>query len=661
MAAPSSLKDPRREIQLFTERTLIVIIVIALLSFVLIGRLFYLQILQNKTYQTLSQQNQLNVVPLEPKRGLIYDRNGILLAENIPVFSLEIIPNKVPELKETLAELATVISISPAEISLFRKQKKHRRRFESIPLRLKLTEEEVARFSVEQYRFPGVIVRAQLIRHYPLGANFVPVLGYISRISEKEMEKLDPVNYSASRYIGKLGVEKFYEEELHGKVGYEQAETDATGRIVRVLKRTPPTPGTNLQLSIDSRLQQIAQAAMGENTGAVVAIQPSTGQILALVSNPVYDPNLFVAGIRSKDFKQLQQDPNKPLYNRAIRGQYPPGSTIKPFLALQGLSLNLITPTSGLFDPGYYQLKNSSHSYRDWLRGGHGWVDLTKAIRESCDIYFYTLASKMGIQHLYNALQKFGLGARTGIDSNEELAGLLPSPEWKKRVQGTAWYPGDTVISGIGQGFMLTTPLQLASATAILSQRGQGMKPSFLLRKQTGNGAWIDEKPTPLPPVKFSDTAWDAVIDAMEEVISAGTGKKYFGKNTPYTVAGKTGTAQVFSLKQQKYDASKLPKHLHDHTWFIAFAPVENPHIAVAVILEHSKGAGDVARKIIDSYLGVEDTTQKPHPETSTAAGLSESSIEEEDDRTENFAHQLPLPEPNTTEDEIPEDDIADE
>ena len=655
----NNLKNPKREIQLFSERTLVIVIGIGLLSCILIGRLFYLQIIQYKTYHTQSQQNQLNIVPLEPKRGLIYDRNGVLLAENIPVFSLEIIPNKVTDLNATLSELTKIISISPDELRVFRKQKKQRRRFESIPLRLKLTEEEVAHFSVNQYRFPGVIVRAQLIRHYPLGATFVPVLGYISRINEKEMQNLDPANYSATRYIGKIGIEKFYENELHGKVGYEQAETDAAGRIVRVLKRMPPVQGANLQLSIDSRLQQIAQAAMGNHTGAVVAIQPSTGQVLALVSNPSYDPNLFVGGISSRNFKQLQQDPNKPLYNRAIRGQYPPGSTIKPFLALQGLALNVITLTSSLYDPGFFQLKNSSHLYRDWWHSGHGWVDLTKAIKDSCDIYFYTLSFKMGIQHLHNALKKFGLGTRTGIDSKEELAGLLPTPEWKKKVQGTAWYPGDTVISGIGQGFMLSTPLQIASATAILAQRGHGMQPTFLLAQQLSDGRWETQKPIPLPPVKFAPNSWNTVINAMEKVISEGTGKKYFGKNTPYTIAGKTGTVQVFSLKQQKYNADKLPKHLHDHSWFIAFAPVENPHIAVAVILENSKGAGDVARKIIDSYLGVEDLP-KPAPKEKTIIEEDASEIEEypqNDDSQENLSTTQEYPRASQQED-IAEEDI---
>lgn len=606
----TKLKNPQQEILLFQKRTLVIACIIGALTLVLIGRLIYLQIMEHSVYRTLSDRNQITVVPIAPKRGLITDRHGRLLADNFPVFSLEIIPSKITDIKTTLSDLENLLHITPDEKRLFLKQLKQRRRLDSVPLRTRLTDDEVALFSVNQYRFPGVIVKGELIRHYPLGPSFVSIIGYIGRINDRDLKELDPAAYSGTNYIGKLGIEKFYESALHGKPGYEQVEMDAAGRRVRLLSRTPPIAGKNLTLSIDSNLQLSTEAAMEDRAGAAVAIDPKTGEVLALVSHPSYDPNQFVAGMRSVNFKQLRDDPAKPLYNRALRGQYPPGSVVKPFLALGGLETGVITPEYGISDPGWFYLKNSSHQYRDWKRTGHGWVDLTRAISQSCDIYFFQLAMKLGIRQLYNTLYKFGLGHKTGIGSHEELPGLLPSPEWKKRVQKKNWYPGDTVITGIGQGFMLTTPLQLASATATLANRGQGMQPTFLLG---------DKKP--LPPISLPPETWGVVIQAMQKVISEGTGGKYYGRNAKYTVAGKTGTAQVFSLKGQKYNAASLPKHLHDHTWFIAFAPVEDPKIAVAVILENNTGAGTIARQMIDQYL-VPKPASKPKGENPIRAAI---------------------------------------
>lgn len=599
-----TLKNPQQEIQLFNGRMIILAMGIAALVCVVIIRLWYLQIYQHQLYTTLSEKNQLNLLPIEPNRGLIYDRHGILLAENTPIFSLEIIPNKVEKLEDTIKALTEILSITEDEKRRFYKQRKQHRRFESVPLRTRLTEAEVARFLVDQYRFPGVLIKAQMVRNYPLGASLVPVLGYVGRINENELREVDSNNYSATNYIGKLGIEKYFEDILHGTVGYQQVETDATGRVVRVLKSVAPIPGNNLYLTIDSRLQQIALAALGDEAGAVVAIQPRTGQILALVSNPSYDPNLFADGISHQELKALQEHPRRPLYNRAVRGQYAPGSTIKPVIALQGLATETVEATDSLFDPGWYQLKNSSHIYHDWKRSGHGWVNLTSAIIQSCDTYFYNLAFHLGIKQIAAILHQFGFGQITGVEMKEELAGLLPNPEWKKRVHHQSWYPGDTLITGIGQGFLLATPLQQAKLVSTLAMKGKGMQPTLLLGTQTVAKGYIQHLPKPLSPIIMPASAWQTVIDAMQGVMTMGTGLARFGRGTSYEVAGKSGTVQVFSLKQnERYDRNRLPRHLHDHSQFIAFAPIEQPEIAVAVLVEHSDKAGSIARLVMDGYF----------------------------------------------------------
>lgn len=600
-----TIKDPHREITIFSHRVMAAGVIVAILLFLLVARLFYLQVLQHRFYMTLSQQNQVNLLPIEPKRGLIFDRHGILLAENTPVFSLQLIPEHITNLAATIKALQTIMPISDDDVHQFYKQLKQHRRYEPIPLRVRLTEQEIASFSVDQYRFPGVAIKAQLIRHYPFDDSLVPVLGYVGRINEQELQQLDDTNYSATHFIGKLGIEKSYEGLLHGIVGSQQVETDASGRIVRTLKVTHPISGDNLVLTLDSRLQQAAEEALGDESGAIVAIDPKNGDVLALVSKPAYDPNAFVQGISSADYQNLQTASNQPLYNRALRGQYPLGSTIKPFLGIEGLESGAITPDFHVLDPGWFKLPTNTHVYHDWKRSGHGWVNLETAIMQSCDTFFYTLAMKLGILRIDYAMHRFGFGQLTGIDVHEELPGLIPTPEWKRRYHGMPWFPGDTVISGIGQGFMLTTPLQLAMATATLANHGQGFQPHLVLQRIMPNGNVVNMQPLPKAPINISESTWQVVLAGMRGVVHDGRGTAfYLGQQSRYEMAAKTGTAQVFSLKKNQRDVSEyLPEHLRDNSVFIAFAPLTNPQIAIAVVVEHSKSAGRVAKKVLDAYL----------------------------------------------------------
>ena len=435
------------------------------------------------------------------------------------------------------------------------------------------------------------------------------VIGYVGRINDNELAKVDKANYSATNFIGKVGIERYYEAQLHGTVGYQEVETDASGRIVRVLKRTPPVPGDNLYLSIDSRLQQAVFSALGDYAGSVVMIEPNSGQVLAMVSKPAYDPNAFVRGISDKDYKTLTSDPAQPLYNRAIRGRYPPGSTVKPFLGLEGLQSNTVTPQYEIFDPGFFQLKNSNHKYRCWKRSGHGWVNISSAIQQSCDTYFYNLSVKLGIDRIDKVLNEFGFGHSTGIDMGEELPGLVPSPAWKRRTQGEPWYTGDTIITSIGQGFMLSTPIQLAVSTATLAERGQRFKPTLLKSTQQVDNYWQANPPIAEAPATFSPDNWRVIIDAMQEVTSTrkGTAYRTFGQKKPtYTIAAKTGTSQVFSARNYEHlDGNKdLPEKLRDHSLFIGFAPIEQPEVAIAVIVEHNPGmAPKVAREVLDVFF----------------------------------------------------------
>ncbi len=605
-----TIKNHQEEIQLISQRCIAVLVIMVLLIAVLIIRLGFLQLANNELYATLSKKNWLDLVPLEPTRGLIYDRNGVLLAENVPVFSLDVFPYKVDNLPRTLANLTKIIPLSDNDIAQFHKQLKEHRRFDEITLKLRLSEEEVARFYENQYRFPGIFVKARLLRHYPFATSLSHVLGYVGRINLDEIEDIDTINYSATNYIGKLGIEKYYEDDLHGTVGYEQAENDASGASVRILNSIKPVPGHTLYLTIDTRLQTAAEQALSGHRGAIVAIQPGTGQILALVSEPTYDPNVFVDGISNKDYQTLQQSTDRPLYNRALRGQYPFASTIKPFVALAGIDSGVTSLDDTIFDPGWYQLPNSSHIFHDWRRHGHGTVNFNKAVAQSCDTYFFNLAHKMGIRRIDAMLTQFGFGQLTGVDIDEELPGVVASPEWKRKNKGLSWYEGDTLISAIGQGYMQVTPLQLATAVTIIANHGQKLTPHLLLSEQAPGQAPILQPAASTGIVKLNDPAnWQIIIRAMQDVITMPGGTGYhFGKIGPYTIAAKTGTAQNHSIKhynanEDHEDQSNLPEKLRDNSLFIAFAPVEKPEIAIAVIIENDNQASGIARKVLDYYL----------------------------------------------------------
>jgi len=606
----TTIKDYLRESRLFRRRAVVAGLVVVLLLGVLLLRLVNLQIINRDHFITLSRDNRVKVIPLPPTRGLIYDRKGRILAQNLPTHSLEITPERVPDLEKTLEELGRLLPISAADLNRFNKLRRQRRRFDSIPIRVRLSEQEVARFAVNQHRFPGVSIEAKLLRDYPLGDQLAHVVGYVGRINESELKRIDTSNYAGTSYIGKTGLEKTYEAALHGQVGLQQVEVNARGRVIRVLESQPPVPGRDLYLSLDAELQQVAIDAFGENNGAAVAIDPENGAVLAMVSKPGYDPNLFVDGISSKDYTTLRKSRQKPLFNRALRGQYPPGSTIKPFLGLAGLEYGVVTFGQKKFCPGYYQLPNSSHRYRDWKKGGHGVVNMRTAIEQSCDVYYYDLANQLGVDRIQSFLGRFGFGRRTGIDIAGELGGLLPSREWKKRTRNASWYPGETLIFGIGQGYLLSTPLQLATATAALAAGGQLRQPRLVQQIKSAESDTPESLPAVRPQVipKNQQENWNNIVYAMTQVIEGKRGTARKLRNPDYRIAGKTGTAQVFTVKQdEEYDEETISKENRDHALFIAFAPVDEPKIAVAVIVENGghggSVAGPVAKAIMDYYL----------------------------------------------------------
>lgn len=602
-----SFKNYRAESQHQRFRLNLLIAILIILSLILILRLAFLQISEFKRYQTLSLKNQMSIIPIAPPRGVILDRNGVLLAENIPVYVLEITPERVKNLKRTLAKLQELLpSITDDDIDSFNKARSQNRSFVPIPIKLKLSQEEVATFASNQYHFPGVSIKARLMRHYPLGEITAHALGYVGRINIQELKRVNATNYRATNFIGKAGVEKYYEDILHGKVGYQMVETDVSGRTLRVINKLNPHSGAKLYLSIDSRLQEAAYNALKDKRGAVIVINSHNGEILALVSSPSFDPNLFVSGVSKKDYKILSNALQRPLFNRAVRGVYPPASTIKPFVGLAGLDKGFITTTTEIYDPGKYKLPTSSHIYRDWKKTGHGVINFKRAITVSCDTFFYQLGNKMGISNIEDMLVKFGLGQLTHVDLYEEANGVVPSARWKKQAKGISWYPGDTLISAIGQGFMLATPLQMANATASLSQHGQRFRPHLLI-KTVNSDTNEGEKYKPIEeyPIYLRDESnWDVVIDAMHSVLTSNEGTGYrFGRNPPYPVAGKTGTAQVYSGRQyEKAKYEDIPEHLRDNSLFIAFTPVEKPEIAIAVVVENDTIASTVARKVLDTY-----------------------------------------------------------
>lgn len=608
MRLNNPVKNDRQEILIHRFRLSLLIIFILLLSVVLISRLAYLQISQFKRYETLSLKNQMSIIPIAPPRGIILDKNGVVLAENIPVYVLEIIPERIGNMKDTLVKLRKLLpSITDEDIENFKRARTQNRSFVPIPIKLKLTQEEVATFAIHQYQFTGVSIKARLMRYYPLGEMTAHILGYVGRINIQELQQVDSTNYRATNFIGKSGIEKFYEGLLHGQVGYQQVETDVSGRTVRVLNKQNPVSGEKLYLTIDMRLQKVAYEAMKDKRGAVVVISTRNGDILAMVSSPSYDPNIFVNGIKTSDYQMLSNTRDRPLYNRAVRGLYPPASTVKPFVGLAGLEKGVIDVNYNVYDPGWYRLPGVSHAYKDWKRTGHGMVNLKRAITISCDTYFYQLGHKLGIAALDAMLSKFGFGQMTHVDLPEEAPGILPNAHWKRRAKGVSWYPGDTLITSIGQGFMLASPLQLANATATMSQKGKRYRPHLLLKSvESDRGVSHPYEILEEYPVQLKDeNNWNIIADAMHAVITSNEGTGYrFGHNPPYSVAAKTGTAQVFGGQQyEKKRNQVIPEFLRDHSLIVAFTPFEDPEIAIAVMVENDVLASNVARKVLDAWF----------------------------------------------------------
>ncbi len=607
------LRNHPRDLHYFQLRLAIGAVFVLLLFLLLFARFFYLQVSQRDHYHTLAEANRISISPIVPNRGLIFDRNGEVLAHNYSAYTLEIVPSKVTNLEVLINDLSTVIEIAARDRKRFKKLMDESKRFESLPIRTRLSDVEVARFAANRYRFPGVEIKARLFRQYPKGEIASHVVGYIGRINDKDLEKLEAdenlANYRGSLYMGKIGIEQSYEKELHGITGFEEMETDAAGRVIRVISRTPPISGNNLTLSLDIKLQEVAEKAFGDRRGALVAIDPTTGGVLAFVSKPGFDPNLFVDGIDSENWDLLNNSIDRPLNNRALRGLYPPGSTFKPFMALAGLELKKRTPQQGISDPGYFSLPGSTHRFRDWKAGGHGYVDLHKSLVVSCDTYYYGLANDLGIDNIFNFTGQFGLGKKTGIDIEGEVAGLLPSQEWKMKRYKQKWYAGDTISVGIGQGYNLTTPLQLAFATAILANKGTAFRPHLVKEIHNNRNGEVREIVTqPLYTLNLNPDNLTHVQNALIAVTRPGGTAALAGMGAAYTFAGKTGTSQVVGMKQgEKYVESKVQERHRDHALFVTYAPVESPRIALAVLVENGGHGGataaPVARLVMDYYL----------------------------------------------------------
>ena len=616
MSQPIRLKDHEKDARLVRGRVVVGAIAVVVLICVLLARLYFLQVVQYEYHSTLSENNRVHVQPIPPTRGLIFDRNGVVIADNRPSFSLTMTRERSGDSQQVLDVIVEVLQLTPEDRALFEKRMKQGRRpFEPVPILFELNEEQIARIAVNQFRLPGVEVVAQLVRHYPQGAHFAHSVGYMGRINEKELKTLDPVNYSGTHHIGKTGIERFYEAELHGQVGYEEVETNARGRVLRVLKRTDPIPGKDIVLSLDIKLQEAAEEALAGRRGAVVALNPMTGEVLAMVSQPSFDPNLFVTGISFKAYAELRDSIDRPLFNRILRGLYPPGSTIKPAVAIAGLDSGVINASTRVYDPGYYQLPNYDHKYRNWNRTGEGYVDLDTAIMRSNDTYFYDLAHKLGIDRLSTYMNQFGIGQKVSLDMFEESAGLMPSREWKRATRRQAWFPGETLILGIGQGYMQSTPLQLAQATALIASKGKWIRPH--LAKTIEGVAPVD--PNPMPDIILRDpSSWAKVSHGMQQVVHGARGTaRVAGVGAQYLIAGKSGTAQVVAIKQgEKYDRSKVQERHRDHALFVGFAPANNPQITVSVMIENgeagSRVASPVVRKVMDAWLLDADGKLKP-------------------------------------------------
>ncbi|WP_106477146.1 penicillin-binding protein 2 [Phytohalomonas tamaricis] len=605
----ATLKNPEQEVGLFRRRSLVAALVVMLLTCALVGRLVYLQVIEHQAFITRSDKNRMRVEPLPPTRGLIYDRNGTLLAENRPTYNLTLVRERAGDVDDTIKLLVSILDLPQDQTEIFQTRSRQRQRpYQPALLMSDLTEHQIAELAVNRYRLPGVEVEAQMLRYYPQGPLMSHVLGYVGRISEKDLQRLDSSNYASTHFVGKTGIERFYEDKLHGTVGYRQVETNARGRALRELSRTPPIPGEDIRLTIDAKLQELGAELLDGRRGSIVAVEPKTGAILAMVSSPGFDANQFVTGIDYKSYKALQDDPDLPLYNRAIHGQYPPASTVKPYMALAGLQNGVITPSDTVYDPGYYQLPNDSRKYRNWLRWGHGRVDMKRAITVSNDTYFFTVAHELGIDRLSSFMHRFGFGEDHSLDVWAPRSGLMPSQDWKRGRYNKPWYPGETLSVGIGQGYWLATPLQMATALAVLANKGHWVRPH--LAQKIGDQAITPPFPnTPEDIELTNDRWWDLVFGAMENVMSGSEGSgRASGRNLQYRMAGKSGTAQVFTLGQeQKYNAAELAERLHDHALFTAFGPIEDPQIAVAVIVENGGGgsrvAAPIAREMLDAWI----------------------------------------------------------
>ncbi|MGA7181667.1 MAG: penicillin-binding protein 2 [Thiobacillaceae bacterium] len=609
----SELKNLQAELGRFHGRLKWAAVFAVLLALALLGRLFFMQVLRYERYLAQAESNRITMVPSPPGRGLIMDRKGNALVENYSAYTVELTQSKAGDLDHTLAEIGTLIEITPKDIQRFKKLLEESREFETIPLKSRLTDQEVAILAANHYRLPGVEVKARLYRNYPVGEGLSHVIGHIGRINDSDLKGLKEsgrlLNYKGSVHIGKVGLEQSYEAVLHGRTGFDQMETDAAGHAVRLLARVAPVPGQDLILNLDKELQTVAEHAFGDYRGALVALDPNTGGVLAMVSKPGFDPNLFVDGIDPVSWKELIESPDRPMVNRAVNGVYPPGSTIKPFMAMGALELGVRKSTDTIFDPGYYSIPGSSHRYRDWRKGGHGLVDLHKSIVQSVDTYYYRLAVDMGIDRMHDFLSQFGFGSKTGIDLDGESSGLLPSREWKEKRWHKPWMIGETVIAGIGQGYNLMTPLQLAAAVSMLANGGTYYEPHLV--KALRDGQTHQEAPIPLKVLhqaNFKPEYLQQVRSAMVDVMRPGGTAVAAGAGAEYEIAGKTGTAQVYSVRQnERYDAGRVAKRLRDHALFVAFAPADKPRIALAVIVENGGHGGStaapIARAVFDYYL----------------------------------------------------------
>ncbi|KOX66556.1 penicillin-binding protein 2 [Pseudomonas psychrophila] len=607
MPEPIPLKDHESEKRLVNKRLIACAGLVLAISCALIGRMYFLQVTEFDYNSTVSENNRVHVLPIPPERGFIYDRNGVLLADNQPSFNMTITRERAGDTAKVLDSVISILHLPEEDRAVFAKAMKQARHpFDPSTLLYELSEDQIALLAVNQFRLPGIDVEAQFVRHYPQGDHFAHSVGYVGRINEKEAKQLDATQYRGTQSIGKTGIERFYENELHGKVGFEEVETNAQGRVMRVLRHTDAVAGKNIVLSLDIKLQEAAEEALGDRRGSIIALDPKTGEVLAMVSKPSFDPNLFVTGISSRDYSSLRDSIDKPLFNRALRGLYAPGSTIKPEVAIAGLDSGVISASTRVFDPGYFQLPNVDHKYRNWNHSGDGWVDLNAAIMRSNDTYFYDLASKLGIDRMHDYMAEFGLGQKVSLDMFEESSGLMPSREWKRSTRRQAWFPGETVILGIGQGYMQVTPLQLAQATALIANKGVWNRPH--LAKTVDGTPPVDEHP--IPNLVLRDPRdWDQVNHAMQLVMHDPRGiARAAAQGVQYRIAGKSGTAQVVAIKQgERYNRLKTAERNRDNALFVGFAPAEDPQIVISVMIENGEAggrvAGPVVRKVMDAWL----------------------------------------------------------